>query len=135
MQRFIPRLSGLASLMLLLVGPASGTSLVAEASPDKLAAGQTCGLPQPAFCDTFTTRFPGGGRTGEIDPARWSVSRLSNYLNITQGQVNSWPSSTLPMCDHDVGAVLPPNDVKVCTPDPGEDPYFDEQFDDHGGFL
>lgn len=34
-----------------------------------------CGLATPAFCDDFEEGPSEGGRSGELDPARWSVSR------------------------------------------------------------
>ena len=35
-----------------------------------------CLLPQLAFCDTFQT-IVGGGREGDLDPAKWSFTRAS----------------------------------------------------------
>ncbi|HWP08882.1 MAG TPA: hypothetical protein VNN72_24230, partial [Polyangiaceae bacterium] len=33
----------------------------------------TCGFDEPAFCDTFESGPKDGGRSGELDPAHWSV--------------------------------------------------------------
>src|SRR4051794_35202035 len=43
-----------------------------------------CGLDNPAFCDTFTTKFP-VTRSGQLDPTKWIVSRIMND-NPSQGQ-------------------------------------------------
>jgi hypothetical protein len=88
-------------------------------------ASNTCALAQVAFCDTFSGRFA-GGRSGDLDPTRWSVTRQVAGTN--------WGPSTLPICDQNAGPIVPDNDVKVCPPD-AHGSYFDEQFDDHGGFL
>ena len=40
----------------------------------------TCGFDAPAFCETSRPAPPaGGGRSGELDPARWSVARGQPY--------------------------------------------------------
>jgi hypothetical protein len=96
-------------------------------------AASTCGLAQPAFCDSLSSVYQGGGRTGQLDPSRWSVTRLTSDVNIGQGVLNQWYPSTLPICDQNAGSILPENDVRVCPPDPP--PYFDELFNDGTNFA
>src|SRR5438105_10592538 len=72
-----------------------------------------CGLPQAAFCDMFATTFTGGGRSGQLDPARWSVTRQ------LAGMPNAWAPSSIPLCDQNFGAIVPDDDVKVCPGGPG----------------
>ena len=92
-----------------------------------------CGLAQPAFCDTFTTPYTGGGRTGNLDPTRWSVARMSAAVS-PPGVLDRWFPSHLPMCDQNVGPVLPDNDLKFCHESDGST-YFDEQYTDSGTFT
>ena len=70
-----------------------------------VSAAGACGLPQPAFCDTFSTTYNGGGRSGQLDPSRWSVTRQ------LAGMPNAWAASSLPMCDKNFGILTPDNDV------------------------
>src|SRR6185295_14841123 len=51
-------------------------------SPDPGQPG--CGLPAAAFCDTLATPSP-GGRGGDVDDAKWSVTRVTNLVNPGQG--------------------------------------------------
>jgi len=117
----IPLLVIIALLAVVVLGVAnSGFGTVFQtASPN------TCNLPTPAFCDTFTTASP-GGRGGGLDETRWSVTR--------QLAGNAWGPSTLPICDQNLGAIVPDSDVNVCPAD-ATGSYFDEQFDDHGTFV
>jgi hypothetical protein len=77
----------------------------------------SCGLDQPAFCDTFETP-QAGGRGGELDESRWSFSRYSHmdvqfFVRI--------PASTLSdvvyppvFCGEPFSNLLPGNDVALC---------------------
>jgi hypothetical protein len=95
----------------------------------------TCRLGQAAFCDTFTTVYD-GGRSGQLDPTRWSVARETTNWNPSQGSINTWPQTNMELCDKDTGPFVPSADVRVCNhPDPGEEPYFDEAFNDGESFI
>ena len=48
-----------------------------------------CQLTQLAFCDTFQT-IVGGGREGNLDPAKWSFTRVSQQNNPYQGQIDNY---------------------------------------------
>ena len=49
-----------------------------------------CGLAAPAFCDNFTNESPPGvSRSGPLS-AVWGVSRVTNYQNPSQGNVDTW---------------------------------------------
>ncbi len=106
-----------------------GLLAITPSSPSE-AAGGPCGLPQAAFCDTFGNAFQ-GGRAGQLDPTRWSVTRLTSDLNASQGILNQWYPTTLPICDQNVGKILADNDVRICSPES----YFDELFQDGGNFA
>jgi hypothetical protein len=67
-----------------------------------------------AFCESFATPGGDGGRSGDLDPSVWSVSRRSGINNIGQGARNFWPMATVEGC----GATSPsppPKDVRVCN--------------------
>ena len=68
-----------------------------------------CGLPTPAFCETFDHAAGSGTQTGDLDPLVWGVSRLGdiNPGNILDGVVASHNA-----CG---GVVVPPADVRICN--------------------
>src|SRR5262245_54385883 len=57
-----------------------------------------CGLSNPAFCDTFDQPYLGSGRTGQLDPSRWSVARLSGLNAPGSGMINMFPASDAMHC-------------------------------------
>src|SRR5262245_35417988 len=67
----------------------------------------------PAFCDTFDEPMP-GGRGGDLDPAKWSVTRVSGATNLGQGMFNEFFPATVQYCTTVVPGVVPPNDSFVC---------------------
>src|SRR5690349_2839532 len=69
---------------------------IGEAAAQTAPSG-TCGLAQPAFCDTFDQPFTGGGRTGQLDPSRWAIARVGN-ANPSQGLVNFFIGSNAMYC-------------------------------------
>src|ERR1041385_8648236 len=91
--------------VLMRILPVVAIAFAATAPTTSLAIDEGCKLPQPAFCDTFKTAYTGGGRSGELDPAKWSVTRQLAGLN--------WGPSNTELCDKKVGSVVPPFDVKV----------------------
>ena len=54
--------------------------------------GPGCSLDSPAFCETFAAPAAERGRTGELDPGRWSVGRIMPQLP-TAGGSAFWVNS------------------------------------------
>lgn len=102
------------------------------------AAAQTvnpCGLAQVAFCDTFDTPYAGSGRSGQLDPSRWSVARLTENDNPTQGRINEfWPTDAM-HCKTPVTGVLPDSDYFMCGTEAGESEHFMEAIKDGGNYV
>jgi hypothetical protein len=73
----------------------------------------SCALSEPAFCDTFETRAP-GGRGGDLDENLWSVARVNHKVNSSQGELVSWPSVPLSACGMIIEDVFPDQDVITC---------------------
>ena len=71
----------------------------------------------PAFCDTFEDGPKEGGRSGELDPARWSAVRSAGIdtafgYGIGKGQIDQCrPGLTDAL-------VLPDHDTVICDPTP-----------------
>lgn len=87
----------------------------AGTSPTPGSAG--CGLPSAAFCDTFSYVSPQGGRSGELDPARWSVSRTVG--NLDANNLMPFPATPVGPCKAGVGSVTPDRDLVVCDSSSG----------------
>jgi hypothetical protein len=79
-----------------------------------------CGLDSPAFCDTFESGPAQGGRSGELDPARWSVVRGSPYNSANFDDAFRIGPALIGTCRADLSnaRVLPDSDVLVCDPIP-----------------
>jgi len=68
------------------LGGGGSFSLVSDlAVAQSMGGSGQCGLSQLAFCDTFDQPYTGSGRTGHLDPSRWTVARLSGF--------SWWPSA------------------------------------------
>jgi len=92
-----------------------GASTPPPPPPPPPPPGQTgCGLPAAAFCDTLATASP-GGRGGDIDDTKWSVTRISNGVNPGQGQWITYPLGNGLICGQTVSGIVPPDDYKICT--------------------
>jgi hypothetical protein len=78
------------------------------------AAPATCGLAQPAFCDTFDAPAGNGNRSGDLDGTVWGVSRALGGVNFGQGQYSSTSPTMMDRCGQQV-LVQPPNDVAICN--------------------
>jgi len=108
--------------------------------PSALSPG--CSLPAAAFCDTFDTAYGGtpygprtpAGRTGALDPTRWSVAHMGAW-NLGQGQYDSWMPSKYMFCRTPKTGLLPPHDYFFCGTTFGESEHFMEAFDDQGGYV
>jgi hypothetical protein len=80
----------------------------------------SCGLDHPAFCDTFEGGPAEGGRSGELDPARWSVVRGMPYNSASFDDAFRIGPALIGRCRADLSnaRVLPDHDVLVCDPIP-----------------
>ena len=99
--------------------------------PDRPKAG-SCGLDTPAFCDTFDKPAP-GGRGGDLDETLWSVARVSQKVNSSQGELVSWPSSTLSACGKITEGVFPNQDIISCKHPTTGRTELTSMFDDANG--
>jgi len=89
-------------------------------------ASGTCGLAQPAFCDTFDAASGNGNRSGDLDGRVWGVSRALGPVNFGQGQYDAVSSTMMDRCGTQV-LVSPPNDVAIC-----DGRLVEAQYDQHG---
>jgi hypothetical protein len=81
----------------------------------------SCGFQAPAFCDTFESGpSTGGGRSGELDPARWSVVRGQPGTSAYFEEAIRVGPALVGACRPGVSGtrVLPDADVLVCDPIP-----------------
>jgi hypothetical protein len=78
----------------------------------------TCGFDAPAFCDTFESGPKAGGRSGELDPAFWSVVRGEPYSPASFDDAIKIPPALIGPCRAGLSStrVLPDSDVLVCDP-------------------
>jgi hypothetical protein len=74
----------------------------------------SCGIAQPAFCDSFDAPAGTGDRAGQLNGIVWGVSRAGGFVNFGQGEYNAWGSTALVTCNGTT-TVQPPNDVIVCN--------------------
>ncbi|HEX2660906.1 MAG TPA: hypothetical protein VHU40_21640 [Polyangia bacterium] len=81
----------------------------------------TCGFATPAFCEDFEAGPAATvGRSGELDPARWSVARGEPYNSAWFDDVFRVGPALIGECRADLSntRVLPDHDVLVCDPTP-----------------
>jgi hypothetical protein len=71
-----------------------------------------CGLVAAVFCETFDAPAGNGGRSGDLNPELWGVSRLGRN-NGGGGEINTVAATGLVGCGT-VTQVIDPNDVRVC---------------------
>ncbi len=65
----------------------------------------------PAFCEDFSGGPNNGGRSGDLNAARWSVGRYGPQNN---PGVMSFPSTPVQPCKAGVSNVAPDDDILVC---------------------
>lgn len=80
----------------------------------------SCGFDAPAFCDTFEDGPKAGGRSGELDPAFWSVVRGVPGSSANFDDAIRIGPALIGKCRADLSdtRVLPDSDVLVCDPVP-----------------
>jgi hypothetical protein len=71
-----------------------------------------CGLAGVAFCETFDAPAGNGGRSGDLNPELWGVSRLGRN-NGGGGEINTVAATGLVGCGP-VTQVIDPADVRIC---------------------
>jgi len=92
-----------------------------------------CQLPQVAFCDTFQT-IVGGGREGDLDPAKWSFTRATQATNPNAGLVNNYLPFLAEFCTQRQ-VRLAPNDSFICGEQFGESNHWMEGMADDGSYV
>ena len=77
-----------------------------------------CGFEEPAFCETFEDGPQDGGRSGELDPSRFSVVRGMPGSPYSYDDVFRIGPALIGDCRADLSntRVLPDSDVLVCDP-------------------
>ncbi len=84
-----------------------------------MAEAQNCGMQlggTAIFCDSFDNKNLGiPGRTGDLDPNVWGVSRGTGFVNFGQNQYNGWAAAIpLQTCSGTI-TVAVPNDIMICN--------------------
>ena len=92
-----------------------------------------CLLRQIAFCDTFQT-IVGGGREGDLDPAKWSFTRATQANNPAAGEINNYRPFNAEFCTtHQMR--LADNDSFICGQQFGESNHWMEGMADGGAYV
>lgn len=92
-----------------------------------------CLLSQIAFCDTFQT-IVGGGREGDLDPAKWSFTRATQDNNPSQGRINNYEPVNAEFCKTQQMR-LADNDSFICGAQFGESNHWMEALNDGGAYI
>ncbi|HEX2381547.1 MAG TPA: hypothetical protein VHI95_02845 [Acidimicrobiales bacterium] len=92
-----------------------------------------CQLAQLAFCDTFQT-IVGGGRAGDLDPAKWSFTRATQANNPGAGIVNNYLPFNAEFC-RERQVRLAPSDSFICGEHFGESNHWMEGMTDGGSYM
>jgi hypothetical protein len=97
-----------------------------------MATDPGCGLKAAAFCDNFDVPSP-GGRGGDRDETKWSVSRVTNQVNPGQGQFIAVPLAVGLICGQEVTGITPSDDYRICKGTDG--PRITQTMYDGGGTV
>ncbi len=85
------------------------------------SASTGCQLDTPAFCDSFDRGPAEGAKSGDLNPARWHVTRINPAYqfagNWSLSSYNEFPAVPVPSCRRDISTVIAPNDTIVCDTD------------------
>jgi hypothetical protein len=100
----------------------------------------TCGLEDPAFCETFETPSP-GGRGGDLDESTWSFARWGHEWGAFWVRVPATSRDDVlfrpTFCGELFEGILPGDDVRTCEgigADGQSSNQLNEVFDDAGDF-
>jgi len=107
---------------------------VLVATPDAAPPRGSCGLDQPAFCDDFEVPSP-SGRGGDLDEHDWSVARINNAMNPSQGQLDAWPTTITNACGKETTGVLPDKDFFFCAGGATPSMHLNNSYDDQEMFT
>jgi hypothetical protein len=78
----------------------------------------TCRLVSPAFCETFSSGpAAAGGRTGELDPTRWSVARAVGDNSATNQM--TFPNTPMTACQTGITTATADHDIHICDQSSG----------------
>lgn len=127
--------AGMAMDMTASMSEGSATSSTSTAAPGAPGAPypgvigdmMDCFLPSPAFCDNFSEGPYRGGlanRGGDLDPTKWSFSRLTEGENAGQGAYFAYPPAVAQFCQTKLPGVLPDRDSFMCNGTNGTDTTF-----------
>jgi hypothetical protein len=109
--RVVSSISILMAMLLSMVQTSAGGVTITGGVAD--AAG-TCGMTDPAFCDTFSQPAGTGNRAGQLNGTIWGASRATGNNNPSQGEVDAWSPTQLAGCGGPLN-VQPDNDIIVCN--------------------
>jgi hypothetical protein len=105
------------------------------------AAPGACGLPSPAFCETFSTAHP-GGRGGDLDETVWSMARWAHRVEHlwVRAPARTYTDRLFPatFCGAAFSGILPEDDARICeglAADGTMSMMFNEVFDDQGDYA
>lgn len=100
----------------------------------------SCGLENPAFCETFETKHP-GGRAGDLDENVWSMARWGHQSRMffVRNPATTVDDVVFPasFCGRPFEGLLPYDDVAICDGigvDGRMSGQLNEVFDDQGDF-
>jgi hypothetical protein len=92
--------------------------LLVHAQTTTFTSTASCNLSAPAFCETFNEGpSANNGRAGDLDPTKWTASRLSGDI-VSGGGVNPQFVAPIPACRATFTQtnVYSPNDTLICDP-------------------
>jgi len=119
--------------VLLLTAASHRAARISLSSTGMSMGPDQCNLPQLAFCDTFQT-IVGGGREGDLDPTKWSFTRVSEQNNPSQGLVDNYAPSLAQFCKT-TKLVQPDGDSFICGAQFNESNHWMESMDDNGQYV
>jgi hypothetical protein len=108
-----PRILALLAAICVLIVVAS---TVSAASRSSARAVRACGLPNAAFCDTFSgpQKNPAGDREGQLNAGVWGVSRELGFNNLGQHQYDAAVRSLQMGGSCPTQTVTVETDIKIC---------------------
>lgn len=88
------------------------TTTVAASTSTTAPSAPGCGLPSPAFCETFDSPKGNGSKTGDLDPVLWGVNRAVGQWNTGGHSFDAIPTATTSTCGAQAAM---PQDVRICN--------------------